>query len=133
MILKKFWVSSSLLCFIHFLFFLSPISSAKLFKDLQIKKIPTIGLFKYPNQSSTKSNSHFLAYRKIKKDPCHKIKSTHEIINSWQKKNQGKRRYKGDKNRKKWKGTSQIIFFFLEDKVKLCYLKLLIVIGSVSQ
>ena len=70
-------------------------------------------MFKYPNQSSTKSNPHSLAYRKIKKEikpnlchkikstheiksnPCHKIKSTHEIINQCQK-NQEKKGDKGD-------------------------------------
>ena len=56
-------------------------------------------MFKYPNQSSTKSNPHSLAYRKIKKEikpnPCHKIKSTHEIINQCQK-NQEKKGDEGD-------------------------------------
>ena len=49
------------------------------------------------------------------------------------KKNQGKRRYKGDKKRKNERGQAKYIYIFLEDKVKLCYLKLLIVIGSVGQ
>ena len=61
-----------------------------------------------------------------------KSNQTHEIINPCQKKkkNQVKRRAKGDKKKKKDKLDN---FFFLEDKVKLCYLRLPIVTGSVGQ